>query len=72
MKEFFIKTSTKINKNLFTIILYYCTVMLLLSSLFDYLTGKSIEYIKDHIIERVVIGIVVGFLHRFIFNKKVI
>ena len=70
MKDVLLKISLKINTNLFTLILYYCVAIVLLSLLIDQFLGNQITKSKYPIIENIGLGITLGFLHRFILIKK--
>lgn len=70
LKELFKKFSLIINNNLFTLIIYYCVALVLLSLLIDKFLGDHITKSKFYMIDNIALGITLGFLHKFIFLKK--
>ena len=70
IKDLFLKFSLKINNNLFTLILYYCIALVLLSLLIGQFLGDQFAKSKYSILENIFLGITLGFLHRFILVKK--
>jgi L-cystine uptake protein TcyP (sodium:dicarboxylate symporter family) len=70
MKELLIRISAKINKNLFTIVVYFCVMFLALSLILDLITGKPLEFTKSRILERLFLGVFMGILFRYVLNRK--
>lgn len=66
----FYKISKKINSNLFYTFLYYCIVITVLYIITNpiFNSGNSITYLD--IIRCIILGIIVGLIHRYILFKK--